>query len=222
MAAAMCTLSSSVSEFEDWLSKRLKEINIDDEVFGSYILGVVDTDDSTDEDKMETLMGILTEITEEPVEETCREILKRWQVSNSQTRLEKEAGKKEELSTDEKMSSIMERHASTQSKKDISSPKNNKDKQRLLARYAEVVDGESSDEEDEEEDRPTRSEGLLMAPNTNKESVDRAVREQREKQKAEHEKRREMERQQREKDRLKALERKEKEKKRTQKGERRR
>ena len=50
-------------DFEDWLSKRLKDINIDDEVFGSYILGVVDTDDSTEEDKMETLTGILSEIT---------------------------------------------------------------------------------------------------------------------------------------------------------------
>ncbi|XP_038052155.1 coiled-coil domain-containing protein 43-like [Patiria miniata] len=217
-AAAMCT----ASDFEDWLSKRLKNINIDDEVFGSYILGVVDTDDSTDEDKMETLMGILSEITEEPVEETCQEILKQWQATHSQMKQENEAIKRDEPSTDAKMSSIMERHATTQSKKENTISKDNEDKKRLLARYAEVADGDSSDDVDGEDDGPTRSEELLMAPNVNKDSVDRAVREQREKQKADYEKKREMDRQQREKDRLKALERKEKEKKRTQKGEKRR
>ena len=50
------------AEFEDWLSKRLKAINIDDEVFGSYIYGIVE-DDSTDDDKTEALMGILSGIT---------------------------------------------------------------------------------------------------------------------------------------------------------------
>ena len=63
---------------------------------------------------------------------------------------------------------------------------------------------------------------VLMSRNTNKESVDKAVKDQRDKMKADYEKRREVEKQLREKDRLKALERKEKEKKRTQKGEKRR
>ena len=50
----------------------------------------------------------------------------------------------DEPSTDATLSSIMERHATTQSKKETTNSKNSKDKQRLLARYAEISDGEDS------------------------------------------------------------------------------
>ena len=37
--------------FEGWLSKKLGELNIDDEVFSLYIIGLLDIDDPEDEVK---------------------------------------------------------------------------------------------------------------------------------------------------------------------------
>lgn len=37
--------------FEGWLSKKLVELNIDDEVFSPYIIGLLDSDDPEDEVK---------------------------------------------------------------------------------------------------------------------------------------------------------------------------
>lgn len=48
----------------------------------------------------------------------------------------------DEPSTDATLSSIMERHATTQNKKESTNSKQDKDKQRLLAKYAEISDGE--------------------------------------------------------------------------------
>lgn len=49
-------------DFESWLSLKLQELNTDEGVFGNYIKGILDGDDSVDE-KTEALEGILTEIT---------------------------------------------------------------------------------------------------------------------------------------------------------------
>ena len=52
------------SVFDSWLSKKLTNINsdVDLEVFVSYITGILDTDISN-EDKNESIAGILGEIT---------------------------------------------------------------------------------------------------------------------------------------------------------------
>jgi hypothetical protein len=48
-------------KFTNWLKVKLKELNIDVDVFGSYITGILEDDDSR-EDKQEALVGILEEI----------------------------------------------------------------------------------------------------------------------------------------------------------------
>jgi hypothetical protein len=47
--------------FANWLKVKLKELNIDADVFGSYISGILEDDDSREE-KQEALEGILEEI----------------------------------------------------------------------------------------------------------------------------------------------------------------
>ena len=47
--------------FLTWLNAKLKELNTDESVFGSYILGILDGDES-EEEKREALEGILSEI----------------------------------------------------------------------------------------------------------------------------------------------------------------
>ena len=52
--------------FEDWLSCRMRQIGLDEDVFGSYVTGVLDSED-TDEDRKDALIGILEGMTV-----TCR------------------------------------------------------------------------------------------------------------------------------------------------------
>lgn len=49
-------------DFESWLSLKLNELNTDEGVFGSYIKGILEGEESLDE-KTEALEGILVEIT---------------------------------------------------------------------------------------------------------------------------------------------------------------
>ena len=48
--------------FEEWLSSRMKQLGLDEDVFGSYITGVLDSED-TDEDRKDALKGILDGMT---------------------------------------------------------------------------------------------------------------------------------------------------------------
>lgn len=61
-------------DFSGWLSIKLQELNTDEGVFGSYILGILDSDE-TFEEKTEALMGILTEIVENVSEMIFRYLL---------------------------------------------------------------------------------------------------------------------------------------------------
>lgn len=54
-------MATAASEFEPWLNDKLKALNTDESVFGSYISGILDGDESFD-DKKEALEGILSEI----------------------------------------------------------------------------------------------------------------------------------------------------------------
>lgn len=49
-------------EFEDWLSSRLRKLGLDEDVFGSYVTGVLDSEDS-DEERTDALIGILEGMT---------------------------------------------------------------------------------------------------------------------------------------------------------------
>ena len=48
--------------FEEWLNSRMKQLGLDEDVFGSYVTGVLDSDD-TDEDRKDALIGILDGMT---------------------------------------------------------------------------------------------------------------------------------------------------------------
>lgn len=54
-------MMAAANDFEPWLIEKLKELKIDEGVYGSYITGILEGDESTDE-KKEALEGILSEI----------------------------------------------------------------------------------------------------------------------------------------------------------------
>ena len=58
-------------DFGDWLSNKLEQLSIDQDVFGSYISSIVETDDSNEEEKSEALTGILGEILVQKLQYNC-------------------------------------------------------------------------------------------------------------------------------------------------------
>ncbi|XP_071958422.1 coiled-coil domain-containing protein 43-like isoform X2 [Antedon mediterranea] len=214
MANATCE-----PDFGSWLIKRLEQLSIDHEVFGSYITGILETEDISDEDKSEALYGVIGGVTEEEevVESTCKEIITKWHETEQATPGIDNGNYITSVffpaseSSESKMASIMEKHATTVLKKEVASNQSTAEKQRLLAQYAEI-----SDNEEDEEDQDGNDDGFK---NRNAEDVAKRQREQREKDKSQHEQRKEQNRLQQEKQKQAALDRKEKEKKRTQKQE---
>lgn len=55
-------MAVAVNSFDSWLSEKLQALNTDEGVFGSYIKGILEGDETEDE-KMEALEGILAGIT---------------------------------------------------------------------------------------------------------------------------------------------------------------
>lgn len=54
-------MAAAVDEFSLWLGNKLQALNTDESVFGSYITGILDGDETL-EDKINALEEILSEI----------------------------------------------------------------------------------------------------------------------------------------------------------------
>lgn len=52
---------TETEDFTKWLNQKLQALNTDESVFGSYIMGILEGDETADE-KREALEGILSEI----------------------------------------------------------------------------------------------------------------------------------------------------------------
>lgn len=50
-------------DFSGWLNGKLRDLNTDESVFGSYILGILEDEDGADE-KREALQDIISQIVE--------------------------------------------------------------------------------------------------------------------------------------------------------------
>ncbi|XP_056609080.1 coiled-coil domain-containing protein 43 [Triplophysa dalaica] len=202
-------------EFENWLKDRLDSLEVDREVYGAYILGVLKEEENDDE-KKDALQGILSAFLEDDtLEEVCQQILHHWtEYSRSTMRSNQEDEVQAIASLIEKQAQIVVKQ------KDVSeNPK--KGKEALLAQYANITDEEDEDEEDEQSAVGIPSDKSLFK-NTNVAEVLNRRKHQREQAKEDAQKKKEQDKMQREKDKLAKQDRKDKEKKRTQKGERRR
>ncbi|CAH1979662.1 unnamed protein product [Acanthoscelides obtectus] len=56
-------MATALEDFPTWLSGKLQELKTDEDIFGSYIMGILDSDETAKE-KSEALQGILSEIVE--------------------------------------------------------------------------------------------------------------------------------------------------------------
>ncbi|XP_024128820.1 coiled-coil domain-containing protein 43 [Oryzias melastigma] len=205
-------------EFETWLNERLDSLEVDREVYGAYILGILQEEES-DEEKEDALRGILSAFLEEDaMEDVCKQIIQQWADYSSRSAAMKNADAEVQA-----IASLIEKQAQIVVKQKEVSEESKKRKEALLAQYANITDEE--DEAEEEEPAGgidiTANERSLFK-NTNVEEVLHRQKQKRDQAREDAQKKKEMDKMQREKDKLAKQDRKEKEKKRTQKNERRR
>ncbi|XP_063079886.1 coiled-coil domain-containing protein 43 [Engraulis encrasicolus] len=204
-------------EFENWLNDRLDSLEVDRDVYGAYILGVLQEEES-DEEKTDALRDILSAFLEDDALETvCQEIINQWTESCAKAAVTKDKTDAEVQA----IASLIEKQAQIVVKQKEVSVEEKRDKQALLQQYANVTDDEDEDEEELAGAMAIPSEKSLFK-NTNVEDVLSRKKQQREQAKEDSQKKKEQDKMQREKDKLAKQERKDKEKKRTQKGERKR
>ncbi|XP_029014045.1 coiled-coil domain-containing protein 43 [Betta splendens] len=217
--AKMAAPITDAGEFESWLNDRLDSLEVDREVYGAYILGVLQ-EEECDEEKEDALRGILSAfLDEDRVEEVCKQIIEQWTDFCSRLAAKRDA----EDAEVQAIASMIEKQAQIVVKQKEVSEESKKRKEALLAQYANVTD-----EEDEAEEEELTSGNTLagndksLFKNTNVEEVLHRQKQKRDQAREDAQKKKEMDKMQREKDKLAKQDRKEREKKRTQKGERKR
>ncbi|XP_003964839.1 coiled-coil domain-containing protein 43 [Takifugu rubripes] len=214
MAAPM----TDTGEFESWLNDRLDSLEVDRDVYGTYILGVLQ-EEETDEEKEDALNGILSAfVDEDSVEDVCKQIIKRWTEWNHQSAAKRESDDAEVRA----IASMIEKQAQIVVKQKVSA-ESKTGKEAVLAQYANITD-EEDEAEEEESASGTKFPGSEQSlfKNTNVEEVLSRQLQKRIQAREDAQKKKETDKMQREKDKLAKQDRKEKEKKRTQKGERKR
>lgn len=222
-----------MDDFEEWLCTKLKALNTDQDVFSSYIRGILEGDETND-DKLEALEGILAEMQTDSNLTLSQEIIAKWDsLSLAQNA---DGNVQEKFDVDAQLASIMEKQAQSVVTERKVTEEERKYREAILAQYSHVSDGEDSDASNEKESKdlsstavaaaaaaaPVANNDPLLPRNTNVEDVFRAEKEKRDKAKAEFEKKKAVDKANKEKQKQQQQERKEKEKKRTQKGERKR
>ncbi|KAM3864084.1 coiled-coil domain-containing protein 43 [Diretmus argenteus] len=205
-------------EFESWLNDRLDSLEVDREVYGAYILGVLQEEEA-DEEKEDALQGILSAfLEEETLEDVCRQIIQQWTESCARSNTKRDADDVEVQA----IASLIEKQAQIVVKQKEVSDESKKRKEALLAQYAEVTDEEECEEEESASGIHFAGSEKSLFKNTNVDVVLNRQKQKREQAREDAQKKKESDKMQREKDKLAKQERKDKEKKRTQKGERKR
>uniref|UniRef100_A0A8C1L453 Coiled-coil domain-containing protein 43 n=1 Tax=Cyprinus carpio TaxID=7962 RepID=A0A8C1L453_CYPCA len=217
----MAAPNQIAGEFENWLNERLDSLEVDREVYGAYILGVLQEEEN-DEEQKDALQGILSAFLEEDtLEEVCQQILKQW------TECSRSAVKGTRADAEvQAIASLIEKQAQIVVKQKEVSEEAKKRKEALLAQYAHITDEEeypfNTFYDEEEQAAVGIPSDKSMFKNTNVEVVLNRRKQQRDQAREDAQKKKEQDKIQSEKDKLAKQERKDKEKKRTQKGERKR
>ncbi|KAG8233490.1 hypothetical protein J437_LFUL013739 [Ladona fulva] len=225
-------MAGSEDDFECWLSGKLRDLNTDEGVFGTYIKGILEGEETID-DKTEALEGILSEITENDIPKHCREILERWQKLSSV--LNSETKKEPQEDVEVKLVRLLESQTLPTVAPKSYTEEERKIREAILAQYSQMSDNEEDDDvEKTGEGSGSAAVGTsaaaaaggsgggnnLLTRNTNAEEVQKAEREKRERARLESQRKKDKDKEDREKQ--KQLQQEKKEKRKTQKGERRR
>ncbi|XP_043474888.1 coiled-coil domain-containing protein 43 [Leptopilina heterotoma] len=208
-------MAVAVNSFDSWLSEKLQALNTDEGVFGSYIKGILEGDETEDE-KTEALEGILAGITEENIGNHVAEILKAWSQWLPTEDVNSASGPSEDV--DVRLARLLESQSLPTTTQRSYTDEERRIREAILAQYSEMPDQEESDCEDVEEAAACTE--SKIEKNTNAASIVQLEREKRERAKLESQKKKEKDKEDREKQ--KQMKEEKKEKRKTQKGERRR
>ncbi|MED6236216.1 Coiled-coil domain-containing protein 43 [Ataeniobius toweri] len=185
-------------EFESWLNDRLDSLEVDREVYGAYILGILKEEES-DEEKEDALQGILSAfLDEDTIEEVCKQIINHWKECCNRLAARQNTDDAEVQA----IASMIEKQA------------------QIVVKQKEPSNTEAEGEPLAGNEVPGSDRSLFR--NTNVEEVLNRQKQKRDQAREDAQKKKETDKMQREKDKLTKQDRKEKEKKRTQKGERKR
>ncbi|XP_026469878.1 coiled-coil domain-containing protein 43-like [Ctenocephalides felis] len=203
-------MAAAGDNFSVWLNDKLQKLNTDETVFGSYITGILEGDESHEE-KVEALEGILSEIIISDIPSVVKEIVDKW-ISTRPNQEEKLASEVEDVDT--RLARLLESQTLATTVQRQYTADELRIREAVLAQYSQL-----SDEGEDEEASGSDAECDLVK-NTNVSDVLQANKERREQAKLESQKKKDKDKEDREKQKQQREEKKEKRK--TQKGERRR
>uniref|UniRef100_A0A1A9WEP5 Coiled-coil domain-containing protein 43 n=1 Tax=Glossina brevipalpis TaxID=37001 RepID=A0A1A9WEP5_9MUSC len=217
---------STTVTFKTWLNKKLRELNTDETVFGSYILGILDGDEN-EEEKREALEGILSEILNENIEEVIQSIIGKWEEYHPKTN--ESNNYDNSLDVEDKLTKLLEaQNIQTTVKERTYTEEEKRIREQILAQYSqtEVSDDDyNATHSDEEPEKHISGGGGSSSVNgiernTNVQDVLALQKERREQARSEAAAKKQKDKEDRE--RQKQLREEKKEKRKTVKGERRR
>lgn len=192
-------MATGVQDFSNWLNEKLKELNTDETVFGFYIQGILDSDESREE-KNEALQSILSEILEnvscvikkkcftiyfqaDDILELCSEILDKWKISKSKETITPQCSNED---VDVKLAKLLESQSLATTKQKEYTAEEKKIREAILSQYGQMTDDE------DEEDCPTESGGdTRLEKNLNSQTVSQAEKMKREQARVDSQKKKE-------------------------------
>uniref|UniRef100_H2YX99 Coiled-coil domain-containing protein 43 n=1 Tax=Ciona savignyi TaxID=51511 RepID=H2YX99_CIOSA len=184
----------SQGDFEAWLCKKLTSLDIDNEVYGSYITSILDEDDDQ-QTKKETLEEILETITENNVA-LCKDVIEMYQsfkVANTA-----QANDDDKPNIDQILAAHVGVTTTTMQKQHQTQNSNEESKaikRSVIAMYSSVDDEADTNELNENSSKPqhhqTVDSALEMFENTNAKNVSEVEKNTRLKQKEESAKKKE-------------------------------
>ncbi|KAI4464680.1 coiled-coil domain-containing protein 43 [Holotrichia oblita] len=180
-------MASAVDNFVDWLGNKLKDLNTDENIFGSYITGILDSDE-TEEEKNEALQGILSEIVEDEsnITQICQEIIEMWLKFKPKEPLQTVNS----LDVDAKLAKLLESQCLATTKQKEYTDEEKKIREAILSQYSQMSDDEEENVEVAAAGDAHKSENGLEK-NTNVLSVQQAEKERREQAKLESQRKKE-------------------------------
>ncbi|XP_008545362.1 coiled-coil domain-containing protein 43 isoform X1 [Microplitis demolitor] len=204
----------AINTFDSWLSKKLQALNTDEGVFGAYIKGILEGDETEDE-KTEALQSILSGITQENIDTHVAEIFAAWIKWLPTQDMVKTVTPIEDV--DVRLARMLESQSIATTTQRIYTDEERRIREAVLAQYSQMSVDEKSDDEDQET-VVISDDGLEK--NMNAANIAQQERDKREKAKLDSQKKKDKDKEDREKQ--KQLKDEKKEKRKTQKGERRR
>nr|NP_001260279.1 uncharacterized protein Dmel_CG9586, isoform C [Drosophila melanogaster]AGB92815.1 uncharacterized protein Dmel_CG9586, isoform C [Drosophila melanogaster] len=217
---------SATDDFQSWLNEQLRKLNTDENVFGSYIIGILEGDETTDE-KTEALEGILSETGSANIDELVATILQKWLQSHPSADDPPKKGL--DIDVNAQLAKLLEQQKlqPAVNKEREYTEEERRIKQQILAQYSQYLmtmpiflQTAVANEDDENSEAESEDDSGTLTKNTNKSDVQALAKEKREQARMDSAAKKQKDKEDREKQ--KQLREEKKEKRKTVKGERRR